>query len=390
MNINEEQLRRDIAKLEHMLRRKYDKKNFALEHVIASSYDDILKNIACDTTFVEDRLMTESVYKRIGELERNIVRSVCRFYNTNKEIMNKGFDNFEGIFDDKEYISYLPPFRISSMSEKAFTDLLLSYFSIYGDRVYKIVKKYIDEERIELGSSLSRGNSGVFVESSCLKNGYITIDKGRRFDILTLVTLCHELGHAIDSETFLFPQSKRLISSEDILTEVPSCFFEIGFLKYLIDCNYYSKDAHVILADTYSMARGMMQEFKVIDALESFYVDNLGHVVNQNGKYIDCEGNEIENIEEGNNFYNAASIIDAMKYSLGIYLSLNMNELSKENRKEYLKYLFNFTTSRKEGDFVELINMLGISQDDFESASLVKPTIDREMELVKKITYKHV
>jgi hypothetical protein len=133
-----------------------------------------------------------------------------------------------------------------------------------------------------------------------------------------------------------------------------------------------------------------MQEFKVIDALESFYVDNLGHVVNQNGKYIDCEGNEIENIEEGNNFYNAASIIDAMKYSLGIYLSLNMNELSKENRKEYLKYLFNFTTSRKEGDFVELINMLGISQDDFESASLVKPTIDREMELVKKITYKHV
>lgn len=390
MNINEEQLKRDIAKLEHLLMRKYDKKNYALEHVIAASYDDILKNIATETTFVEDRILSESVYKRIAELERNIVKNICRFYNANKEIMVKGFNSFESIFDDKEYISYLPPFRISSMSEKEFNELLLSYFSIYGNRIYKIVKKYIDEERIELGSSLSKGNSGVFVESFCLKNGYITIDKGRRFDILTLVTLCHELGHAIDSETFLFPQSKRLISSEDILTEVPSCFFEIGFLKYLIDCNYYSKDAHVILADSYSMARGMMQEFQVINGLESFYVDHLGHVVNQNGKYVDCEGNEIENIEEGNNFYTAASIIDAMKYSLGLYLAINMNELCKENKEEYLKKLFNFTTSRKEGDFIELINMLGISKDEFESASLVKSTIDREMELVKKITYKHV
>ena len=43
-----------------------------------------------------------------------------------------------------------------------------------------------------------------------------------------------------------------------------------------------------------------------------------------------------------------------------------------------------------QSDFVELINMLNISRDDFESASLVKPTIDKEMELVKKITYKHV
>lgn len=388
MNINEEQLRRDIAKLEHMLMRKFGKKNFAMEHIIAVSYDDILKNIATSTTFIEDRILSDSVYKKIEELEKNIVRNICKFYNANKDIMENGFDSFESIFDDKEYISYLPPFRISSMSERDFNELLLSYFSTYGDKVYNIVKKYIDEGRIELGSSLSNGCNGVFVESSCLKNGYITVDKGRHFDILTLVTLCHELGHAIDSETFLFPQSKRLISSEDILTEVPSCFFEIGFLKYLIDCNYYSKDALVILADTYSMARGMMQEFHVINGLESFYVDNLGHVVNQNNKYIDPDGNEIEDPEKKDVAF--ASIIDAMKYSLGLYLAFNMSELCKGNRSEYLKQLFNFTTSRKEADFVELINMLNISKSDFESACLVKPTIDKEMELVKKITYKHV
>ena len=202
MNINEEQLKRDIAKLEHLLMRKYNKKNFAFEHIIASSYDDILKKIACETTYVEDRIFSEDVYKLVKELERSIVRNVCKFYNTNKDIMIKGFDSFEKIFDDKEYISYLPPFRISSMSEKDFNDLLLSYFSIYGDRVYKIVKKYIDEGRIELSSSMLNSSNGTFIESSCLKNGYINVDKGRRYDILTLAALCHELGHVFGSPDY--------------------------------------------------------------------------------------------------------------------------------------------------------------------------------------------
>lgn len=388
MNINEEQLKRDIAKLEHLLKRKYNKKNFVFEHIIVSTYDDILKKIACETTYVEDRIFSEDVYKLIKEIERGIVRNVCKFYNTNKDIMIKGFDSFEKIFDDKEYISYLPPFRISSMSEKDFNDLLLSYFSIYGDKVYKIVKKYIDEGRIELSSSMLKSTTGTFIESCCLKNGYINVDKGRRYDILTLSALCHELGHAIDSETFLFPQSKRLISGEDILTEVPSCYFEISFLKYLIENNYYSKDAHVILADTYSMARGMMQEFSTIDNLKSFYVDHMGCVILPSGKYVDTDGKEIEDIDNCN--CDIANITESMKYSLGLYLAFNMNELSKGNREEYLKHLFNFTTSRKEGSFEELVNMLNISRDEFESASLVKPTIDKEMELVKKITYKHV
>ena len=390
MNISEEQLRKDIAKLEHILMRKYNKKNYELEYIIIASYDDILKNIYGETTFVEDRIMSEDVYKIIEDLERNIIRNVCKFYNTNKDIMLNGFKSFESIFDDKEYISYLPPFEISSMSKKDFNELLLSYFSIYGDKIYNIVKKYIDEKRIELGSSMLNTTTGVFIESSCLKNGYITVDKGRRYDILTLTTLCHELGHAIDSETFLFPQSKRLISSEDIFTEVPSCFFEIGFLKYLIDSDYYSKDAHVILADTYSMGRGMMSEYRNVNALESFYLDHLGHVISANGKYVDPEGNEMDMLEDGSFPCDTANMIEAMKYSLGIYLSLNMNELCKSDREKYLKQLFNFTTSRKESDFEELINMLGISREDFESARLVKPTIDKEMELVKKITYKHV
>ena len=141
MNIREEQLKKDIAKLEHLLMRKYNKKNYALEHIIVTSYDDILKNIYGEPTFVEDRIMSDDVYKIIEGLERNIIRNVCKFYNTNKDIMVNGFKSFEGIFDDKEYISYLPPFRISSMSKKDFMDLLFSYFSVYGNKIYNIVKK---------------------------------------------------------------------------------------------------------------------------------------------------------------------------------------------------------------------------------------------------------
>lgn len=387
MKINEQTLKKDIKKLEHQLCRNYGKKDFLYDFIIASSYDDILVNIGGQPTNVAERTLTPQVMERIEKLTDKTLVDVCKFFNTNREILHKGFESFEGMFTSTQDIIDNAPYHIlNKMKYEDFKELLLAYFSQYGNRIYGIVKKYIDEERIELGDSFLPNVPGVFVESASLGSGYISVEKGKCLHAIILANLAHELGHAIDSETFLFPQKKKLYAPSDLLTETPSSFFEIGMLDFLQQQRVYSDDGHYLMIDTYSALRELMAEYQVVYGLDNFYLEQGFTITNQNGNYISVDGEEItdpcnKDLCDGKEMLD---ISKTLKYATGIYLALQMNELAKENREAYIKYLLNFTTSRKESSFEESLAHLGITKEQFETGSIVAPRVDSELQLLRK------
>ena len=113
--------------------------------------------------------------------------------------------SFSDILDEVEfnYINYIQDNR--KYSEKDFMDILCGYFSTYGNKVYSIVKKYIEENRIQIGCDSSlfdeRETGGFFAKLVYMNSGYIVLlyDK---LDSRALSFLAHELGHAIDAEMF--------------------------------------------------------------------------------------------------------------------------------------------------------------------------------------------
>ena len=76
---------------------------------------------------------------------------------------------------------------------------------------------------------------------------------------------------------------------------------------------------------------------------------------------------------------------ELMKYSLGMYLSFQTNALASEDRKEYLKNLLNATTSRRESSLIDTLDYLGISQEQFETCSLVETRVKDELKHTRKM-----
>ena len=78
-------------------------------------------------------------------------------------------------------------------------------------------------------------------------------------------------------------------------------------------------------------------------------------------------------------------VTELLKYGLGMYIAMQSNELASQDRKAYIKDLLNFTTQRKESSFIESLERLGISEEQFASSSIIEPRIQKELMYTKKM-----
>lgn len=384
MKINEKTLEKDIRELEHILGRNYGKKDYVFDYLTASFYDEILFEVGGEPTNVSDRILSTDVINRINERMDKALHSICDFYNTNADMMYNGMVNFEKIITSDDILEQVPTHQLNHISFSMFKDLILSYYATYGNKIYNIVKKYFDEERIYLGSSMDSSACGVFFGASANQKGYITIERKKKLSLYTAGSLVHELAHAIDFETFIFPQRKKIASFDDLLIELPSYHFEVGFLDYLIKNNVHPNDAHALMVNLYQEFMTFATIFGTVKGLNNFYIEEGGFITNDKGYFLDMNGDEILPSEEMDECKKKLDATEMIKYSLGMYLAFQTNELAKENREAYLKRLFNCTMSRKECSLEESLNMLGISKEQFESCSLVEDRIKDELVYIRK------
>lgn len=276
------------------------------------------------------------------------------------------FDNYCDELESIDCIDvpFLSCFR--KYSEKEFKDILLGYFSTFGDNEYKIAKKYFDEERIQTGLEIESGD-GIYISNSMIKSGYI-VTRCKNLETYTQSVIAHELGHAIDRELFLFPQVKRMPFFNDVFLEVPSAFFEIGLYDYLLrnkidvdGARIQINDVALKVSDSFFPIHSLMKEKQEGEITN---IDYYGNVLLKSG----------ENVE----------LRDELLYGLGYYTAFCMHELARGNYKEYMKEFYKFIMSRGEATPKQCIEGLGISFEGYVDGKMITPKIKENTLALKK------
>ena len=367
IKIDENLLLNDLVStaIELSLRANKDfvKKNYGhflmLNESLYKNYD---KLIVCDS-IVNIDYYNYLLYKQSFKTLYNFTE----YLYTNSDYFIELSDNFDKYLRSIQFSTY--PFydKLRKYSEKDFKDIILGFYSTYGDDYYKIAKKYFDEQRIHTGEKNDSDYSGCFSQLQWLKSGYI-FSVFNVMNSLSAKVLVHELGHAIDAERFIFPQQKNIPTFCDYLVEVPSTTFELSFQDYLVN-NRIDIDGGMVLRNC-----------RIYDLKED--LDMLGLVAVNDDLYI-CDDGDAED-EYGEKY----DVRDSMLYGLGYYYALHLNYIRNNSNKEFLKVFNNLITGRKEMTFEQSVECMGFSFDSFMSGKYIKPKIkDDLMELKKRYKY---
>ena len=381
---------------------------------------DMIKNDYAEFSMLNDVLATifgkmfrlehifrnaDEVQKMINKFQNNNRLDFLNFAFLNQELIHEIFTNYTDYLKsiDFKHIPYVE--QVRRYSEKDFIDLILSYYSTYGDLYYKAAKKYFDENRIHMGfKDMGNNAAGFYSPLIWLKSGYI-ISMYKGYNTWSATSFCHELGHAIDAETFIFPQQKVIPALSDMLMEVPSTTFELGFLDYLKRNKIDVKGSEIIQNDRIMFLKECANNYDVIYNEDDVMVELNGDVLipcpekypisritfNEDGtalvdNKLKCEKDSY--YVDGNfvyvNKYKVYHYREDMLYGLGYYFALHLNMIKDNSMQDFKKVFNNIITSRKECSLPEIIEKLGIRLEDFVSGELIKPKIAGEYLTLKK------
>lgn len=367
MEINKQLLNDDLKKL----------RRYFLGH---PSNDSIKYDYFCYTTFRDlyetitgIKLEDENLFlrpDRVQELLNNKAYRDCdRFCDYLDEYLYTWYTLFDNYCDELDKVGCIDvPFSscFRNYSEKDFKDILLGFYSTFGEKEYQLVKRYFDEGRVGTGIKIETGD-GMFIGCIHNKSGYI-ITEQERLNTYTHSILAHEFGHAIDREFFMFPQDKVLPFFNDTFLEVPSAFFEVAFYDYLLRNKIDVDGARIQLNDTF---------LKVSD---SFYPIHRLMRDRADGKDTDVDVYGSTKLQDGEK----VDLRDELIYGLGYYTAFCMNRQANGNYKEFMREFYKFIMSRGELTSKQSIEGLGIDFDEFVDGKIITPKIEENTLALKK------
>lgn len=369
MQSNQDRLISDLKKLKEYYKKHQKQSDITFDYI--GFY--VLDKLAID--LLGFSFEPFSVFEDPNEIQSLFEKMSCQEINSFNTFMRDNYEDLFVLFNKlNKYlikIDYptLPFYKlISGYSEKDFTDILLSFFSRYGNDMYKLVKKYMDEDRIVMSYNHKIGeenSTAMHIGSKKLKSGYI-IMQHRRYNDLSLSSLVHELGHAYDRESFIYPQQKKLREFEDYFIEVPSSYFELEFYDYLIEQGIHVDGANILKNDRYTY---MDDAFPAVCSTDKSFFEQR-------------EPSIILNIE---NYEARSKVRKEIIYGIGIYTALHLQYL-RENMsyKEFMKLFYDFISLRKERTLQSSIEGLGINYEDFINGTIAYPKIEESSLSLKR------
>ncbi len=366
MNIDEERILKDLEYVKNRFLKSSNKKNIYYNYYNIILFEEIIKKLLTNEDIFKKLKSPYNLYNEEKERRNFITKEETKFNN----IINNNLDIFYSIstsysnFFDNLYDDYdmekieKKNFNFNGyryFNESEFKDIILSYFSLYGNNIYNIAKSYFDENRIQLGFNLFDDEenvlAGFFINILYLSKGYIFL-KYDKFDTNTASSLVHEIGHAIDYETFIYPQKKIITTSSDYMQELSSTTFEIGFLDYLYE-------NHIDIKGSINML--IYKYFNLYYNLIDVYYE----LTNKLDYFSEYFRNDVV-------------------YSLGYYFALHLNKIRKENNEEFQKIFNNILTSRKEYSLESLIKMTGFNLENFINGIEIQNKIEDDFMKLNK------
>lgn len=357
MEINEDKLYDDLIELRRILLRNQSINNIRKYYPIYSQLNYVLAQL---TGYCFEP--NDVIYRNMDKLNENIrLRNKKQLLEYFDRTIREGdslyflYMSFNDILKESNYIQIFNR-NIPTYNEAQAKNMILTYFKQFGDKIYSIAESYINN-RVSTDVELEPGVGGSFYNNYSNELGYILIQYDK-FDASSISAIVHEIGHAIDNSLFVYPQQKNLTVSSQFLVEVPSTFFELNFLQYLIENNIDVKGASYCLADRIFLIKRLGEEY------EKFY--NLKNVIlTEDRCIIDTKTEEYVDLE------------GAILYGHGYLYSLNLCELYKEDKDLAIKKLINLICSRKEMTILEGIESLGFDEDEFLSLKRPKEGIKK-------------
>lgn len=357
MEINEDKLYDELLEVRRKLIRNQSTNNIRKYYPV---FEQLNYTLAQITGFAVDP--KDMLYRNVDELNDDIrlqnKKQILEYFNraiTEGDPLYFLFMSFNDILKESNYIPLIND-NIPFYNETQAREMILTYFKQFGDKIYNIAKSYLDG-RVSINIDLDPGTGGSFMNNYANELGYILIKYGE-FNAASISAIVHEIGHAIDNSLFVYPQQKELSLSNQFLIEVPSTFFEINFLQYLIENNIDVKGAQYCLADRILILRRLSDEY------EKFYNLSDG-LITEDRCIVDPTTDEVIDLD------------GAILYGYGYLFSLNLCELFKEDKNLAMKKLINLICSRKEITILESIESLGFDEDEFLSLKRPKDNIKK-------------
>ena len=360
MDINKQQLVDETRMLGNALYNGISRDRIAREYSTFITLNAIIRTLLGSHLNIEIILKK---YPNIVKFVNNENNKSLQNFNSRvlreKDLFEEIFCNHAYIYNESDMLTYTcgGDFRRYSVSDAK--DILFSYFSEYGNKVYQIVKKYFDEERIQLGFKDECDEFSAvafFTGSILLEKGYICVTHDK-IDSSTLGYLAHEFGHVIDKELFYYPQQKKIKSFDDPFNEVPAAFFDWGMLDFLQENKIAENDSLTLKGFSFN------QMF-----FRNLYLSHM----------IMTKDFKLDGIELSDDFRNL------FLYSMGYDIGLAMNDVARYDREGYMKCFANFICSRNEADFITLLENAGVNSNDYINGDILDRNIDVTLKQMKK------
>ncbi len=333
-----------------------------LEHLTGSEID-------VNRLFLNNKKLDEWLAKYYyADANRNI-----NFVNTNFSDLLTLAKSFSPLIDPETPIhvsngKYSILDRSKCFNEKEYKEILYSFFALYGDNIFKIVKKMFDEKRIVLFGTINKDSDAYTVFSDYTKGAYINCKLG--FDADGLSIMAHELGHVIHFYTSGINNSDKKAYTS-ILGEAISCSFEIAFMDYLMKNHIESDSALLLLNNKLSSDANSYRKYIGVSPDEEL-------VLNIDGE-ITASPNHPRLIGK--------PMMADLKYTLGYNIALNMLLTCGDNKKEYVSRLRDFMYLMSKQGLKENIETLGLNYDDFLSCGTIGPYVkEKNQALIRKVS----
>ena len=358
MQIDQKRLHDDIDRIKRIMNHSCSKDIVQNNIFYLLGCDDLLKGtcgeeIDFEKMFISSRQAQKLTYA----MEDKILGEVQKFIQDNCEELLKIFSVHDEIMDKMDFLTYPYPMDVYSYDEAFFKDIILAFYSTFGNDYYKMVKKYFDENRVGMCFVHETSSSPAFYyKIPMLKSGYV-VSKSQVYNTWSLCDVVHELGHAIDAETLLFPQGKKMNISEDLYSEVFSLVVQRCFTDFLIDKNIDVIGGRLIdnetFLDNYGFSKKIGCAFPIKKATK---------------KQLKKQREDILNLD------------DSVRYFLGHIISCNLINLYRADPKEFMQTLLRFSMSRRElNSLDDAVEKLGIDIDSFyRGDAVINEMIDNQ------------
>ncbi len=359
-NIMLEDLKRIKGILTHTLSKDVATRNYyqytRLLSLFANTYGYVPENL----------IVSENEMKRLENLRIPQGKNVMKYANwveNNKDELRILSKNNSKLFEDIDFFYVYAPSKYKVYNIQNLTGVLYDFCNYYG--YLNLLEKYLIDDRIKILLG-KKHHSGEFVYLPYFKSGFIRSEAINQ-DSGALNVVAHELGHAIDAETCVFPQQKKKSDFHDIMLEVPSTCMELLFDDFIIN-NHIDEIGGLLLKN---------QKGELLKHYTLQYLDSLCY----NNYYYSSDGNIIDlDTYQGYDGFRSALL-----YGLGYQFAYHLLLIAREDKNEFRKIYNNLITSRFENNKLsDSIKMIGYKPEEFLSSSLIKRELSNDLKLLRK------